>query len=162
MTEQTAQHLLTMDGYDFKVKAFDALSGYELKSIYQLRQQVFIIEQNCPYADIDETDLTAWHLFHKDNQVIDSYARILTDDQGDFHIGRVVVAVEFRRQGMGQALMNAALDFCRNAGQHQKIIISAQSYLSGFYRSLGFEQTGDFYLEDNIPHMRMILEPSKS
>ncbi|KAA3638750.1 MAG: GNAT family N-acetyltransferase, partial [Proteobacteria bacterium] len=71
------------------------------------------------------------------------------------YIGRVVVAQDKRHQGLGQAVMKAALEFCHITMPRQTIIISALSYLAQFYRELGFQETGDYYLEDNIPHMRM-------
>ncbi|MCX7545726.1 GNAT family N-acetyltransferase [Marinicella gelatinilytica] len=160
MTNAEKITTLDVDGVTFLVKEFTALSALELKQIYQLRQQVFIIEQNCPYADIDEADLDAWHICHQDAQNLDAYARILTDKAGDFHIGRVVVSADKRKQGLGQALMKAAIKVCRDAATNRNIIISAQSYLARFYRALGFVETGDYYLEDNIPHMQMVL-PAK-
>jgi len=160
MADQTQHVSLMIDGYDFWVKNFSDFTIHELKTIYQLRQQVFIIEQNCPYPDIDDADLTALHVFHRNHKNIDAYARILIDDAGDFHIGRVVVTVDKRHQGLGHSLMKAAIQHCRNGGANPQIIISAQSYLARFYRALGFQETGDYYLEDNIPHMRMILPPA--
>lgn len=151
---------LTIHGIEFAVEQFTDLTGLDIKNIYQLRQQVFIIEQDCPYPDIDEDDLVAWHVFHRNQQGIDAYARVLTDDQGHYHIGRVVVNADMRQQGLGQALMKAAIMFCQKQDCKRKIIISAQSYLARFYGSLGFQATGDYYLEDNIPHMRMILPPA--
>lgn len=158
MTDQ-CHNPWVVNGHRFVVKSFDDLSNRELMAIYQLRQQVFIIEQDCPYPDIDAADLTAGHVFHKSNQGIDAYARVITDDQGMPHIGRVVVAMDQRHLGMGQALMQAAISYCQNSQPSTSIIISAQSYLADFYSSLGFTATGDYYLEDNIPHMQMILKP---
>lgn len=160
MADQRQQDSVVYDGHYFEVKNFNALTTLELKAIYQLRQQVFIIEQNCPYPDIDDTDLTARHVFKRHNQCMHAYARIITDDHGDFHIGRVVVASQQRHQGLGQALMQATIKRCQEQDSRRQIIISAQSYLADFYRALGFKATGDYYLEDDIPHMCMILPPA--
>jgi len=159
MTDQVPTQSHSVTKPDFQVKSFNELSTLELKAIYQLRQQVFIIEQDCPYPDIDEADLSAQHVYHGDKHSMDAYARIVTDAHGDYHIGRVVVAIDKRQHGLGQALMQAALKCCQDNNNRQ-IIISAQSYLAHFYRALGFQETGDYYLEDNIPHMRMILAPA--
>lgn len=157
MTEPTQPNTRQAQGGEFAVKSFHELTTGELMAIYRLRQQVFIIEQNCPYPDIDDSDLIARHVFNSDHSKIVAYARIVTDEFGDFHIGRVVVAATQRHQGLGQALMKTAIGLCQDRDSQRPIIISAQSYLSAFYQALGFEATGDYYLEDNIPHMRMIL-----
>jgi ElaA protein len=159
MTDQVPIQSHSMTKPDFQVKSFSELTALELKAIYQLRQQVFIIEQDCPYPDIDEADLSAQHIYHGDKYSMDAYARIVTDAHGDYHVGRVVVAIDKRQHGLGQALMQAAIKCCQDNNNRQ-IIISAQSYLANFYRALGFQETGDYYLEDNIPHMRMILPPA--
>lgn len=159
MTKQSKPQTVSVSGLPFLVKTFSEITTQELKAIYQLRQQVFIIEQNCPYPDIDDDDLDACHVFLSQTQSIDAYARILTDADGDFHIGRVVVCAGQRHRGLGYALMTAAIKICRDRASHRDIIISAQSYLRDFYQSLGFQATQDYYLEDNIPHMRMVLPP---
>lgn len=160
MTNQVPPHPGPGLKPQFRVMQFDDLSIHELKAIYQLRQQVFIIEQDCPYPDIDDADLNAQHVFHGDDQHIHAYARILRDKQGNCHIGRVVVAKDKRQHGLGDALMKAAINQCRVTDNDCTIIISAQSYLVHFYGQLGFQETGDYYLEDNISHMRMILAPA--
>lgn len=159
MTDRVTPQSHSVTKPDFKVKSFSELSTLELKAIYQLRQQVFIIEQDCPYPDIDDADLSAQHIYLGDQHSMDAYARIVTDTHSNYHIGRVVVAIDKRQHGLGQALMQAAINYCQD-NNNRLIIISAQSYLSHFYRALGFQETGDYYLEDNIPHMRMILPPA--
>lgn len=158
MTSQPLSQTLTVAGFHFTLKNFAALSTLELMHIYRLRQSVFVVEQNCPYHDIDDDDLSAWHLFQQTKTNIDGYARLLLSPQTDSHIGRVVVAPLARHSGMGRALMNAAIDVCNQQAEDQDIVISAQSYLADFYRSLGFQACGHYYLEDDIPHQRMRLK----
>ncbi|KAA3645957.1 MAG: GNAT family N-acetyltransferase, partial [Proteobacteria bacterium] len=133
MTGAEKSQIISINRTDFVVKNFAALSSLELKQIYQLRQQVFIVEQNCPYPDIDDEDLVAWHVFYPEKQALCAYARVLNSDRGNWYIGRVVVAQDKRHQGLGQAVMKAALEFCHITMPRQTIIISAQSYLAQFY-----------------------------
>jgi len=157
MTNQPLTQMLMVAGFQFTLKNFAALDTLELMRIYRIRQSVFVVEQNCAYSDIDDDDLKAWHLFYQTKTAIDGYARLLIASGTDSHIGRVVVAKKCRQSGMGRALMNAAIDICIQKSENQNIIISAQSYLADFYRSLGFQDSGQYYLEDEIPHQRMCL-----
>jgi len=136
-------------------KDFDVLSKAELYAILALRVQVFCVEQNCPYQDLDNQDQQAQHVFIKDNGIIMAYARIIKGKQGVYHIGRVVVDKRYRNQGLATVIMQACIDELKNKA---KIIeLSAQSYLTEFYQGLGFKSTGEYYLEDDIPHEKMQL-----
>lgn len=136
-------------------KDFDVLSKAELYAILALRVQVFCVEQNCPYQDLDNQDQQAQHVFIKDNGIIMAYARIIKGKQGVYHIGRVVVDKRYRNQGLATVIMQACIDELKNKA---KIIeLSAQSYLTEFYKGLGFKSTGEYYLEDDIPHEKMQL-----
>ncbi len=147
-------HILTMK---FILKTFDELSNVELFAIYRLRAEVFVVEQNCAYQDVDEKDLKAHHLLLYNEEHLLAYCRILGPKTAypNAAIGRVVVAPLVRGRGYGKLLMKEAIE--RTAllfGKH-KISISAQTYLRLFYEGLGFLKTGKEYLEDNIPHMEM-------
>ncbi len=140
------------------IKQFNELSTRELYQILQLRNEVFVVEQNCIYQDADGKDMKAYHLFlEKDNQII-AYARLFKS--GDYFdkasIGRVVVNSAFRKQDLGKVLMQKALQFMIETLKETSIEISAQTYLLKFYNDLGFKTTGREYLEDGLPHIRMI------
>lgn len=137
-------------------KSFEDLTKAELCAILALRLQVFCVEQNCPYQDIDGQDKYAQHVYINDGEKIMAYARILNGKQDVYHIGRVVVNASYRKRGLATTIMHACIDALKNK---QGIVeISAQSYLTDFYQGLGFKSTGKFYLEDDIPHEQMTLK----
>jgi len=142
----------------FHVKKFEELSTLELYKILQLRNRVFVVEQNCVYLDTDDKDLVALHVFVKDGDKIIAYLRICKP--GDYFdnacIGRVVTDPDYRRQKTGHRLMQKAIDIITREMKHDTIEISAQKYLLHFYNQLGFRETGEEYLEDGLPHMKMI------
>ena len=143
---------------DKYIKSFDELTTTELYQILQLRNEIFVVEQNCVYQDADGKDPKAFHLFFKDKNNTIAYVRIFKP--GDYFesssIGRVVVAPSHRRQKLGNKLMQEAIDFVQNELKENTIEISAQTYLDTFYRDLGFVPYGDTYLEDGLPHRRMV------
>ena len=139
------------------------LKGHELSvpqfhSIFQLRARVFVVEQNCPYLDIDNQDLDASHLFLDGTtrpSVISAYLRILPLFESTLVIGRVIVDKEQRGIGLGRQLMKEAhrraLDL-----PFERFKLSAQAHLQSFYESLGYQKIGSPYDEDGIPHIQMI------
>ncbi|MDZ7277852.1 GNAT family N-acetyltransferase [Pantoea eucrina] len=136
-----------------------SLSTQQLHRLLALRNQVFIVEQNCPYLDIDGQDLA------RDNRHIQgelegkllAYARVLTPVEADAPvlIGRVIVSQEARGLQLGYRLMEKALESCETHWPQHAIYLSAQAHLDGFYGRLGFKAVGEVYLEDNIPHIGM-------
>ncbi len=140
------------------IKHFSELELDELYQILQLRNKVFVVEQNCIYQDTDGKDKDAFHLFFKENDKIVAYARIFKP--GDYFdktsIGRVVVSPSYRNKNYGKKLMQEAILFVTDVLKENTIKISAQSYLEKFYRDLGFIPVGKEYLEDGIPHRKMI------
>ena len=144
----------------FEFKNFSDLSLNELYNILQLRSEIFVVEQNCVYNDLDGFDTEAVHLFHKKEGKIVAYARILKPGTrfADFSIGRVVVKQSERGTGLGIELMESAKNYIINVLGAKKIKISAQSYLQKFYENLGFEVITKMYLEDEIPHFGMVFE----
>lgn len=148
---------------NYKFLKFNQLSVDDLYQILKLRTEVFVLEQQCAYQDLDGMDQHAWHVLGMNvNKKIVSYARILSPEQCDYNfcsIGRVVVKKSFRQENLGRQLMTAAIDFTKNKFTEHLIQISAQTYLSKFYQSLGFVNTGNFYLEDDIPHQTMVYQP---
>ena len=142
----------------FTIKKFNELSTHELYAVLQLRAEVFVVEQDCVYQDLDNKDLDAYHVLGVLDTKIVAYARIFKP--GDYFlessIGRIVVKKEFRKFQFGYQLVVNSIQFIENNLQQNKILISAQSYLSKFYNSLGFTQVGEEYLEDGIPHIKML------
>jgi ElaA protein len=145
------------------IKAFKDLSVYELYDIMALRQEVFAVEQNCPYLDADGIDLAAQHLSirNKEGKLI-AYTRLIPEGvsyEGYTSIGRVVSSPSVRGTGIGKFLMEKSIEANTTLfGWTKSIKIGAQSYLLGFYESFGFVPTGEEYLEDGIPHTKMIRE----
>jgi ElaA protein len=145
----------------FKCVPFQNLTVYELYDIMALRQEVFAVEQNCPYQDADGKDLEGWHLMgHNTEGVLLAYTRLLPKGISYTHyasIGRVVCSPKARGMGYGKVLMQESIAQILKLFPNQPVKIGAQSYLLKFYESLGFESTGEEYLEDGIPHTSMIL-----
>lgn len=143
------------------LKQFDKLSPIELYKILQLRNEVFIVEQNCPYQDCDNKDIYAWHLMGMQEEKLQAYSRLLAPgiSYSESSIGRIVSSPSMRKTGMGKKLMDESINQVRNLFQSDIIRIGAQLYLQKFYESFGFVRDGDIYLEDNIPHILMLKEP---
>lgn len=141
----------------WKIKRFEALSVNELYNLLQLRSEVFIVEQNCVYQDVDGKDSRAFHLIGEDNGKIIAYARLFkpNDYFTEASIGRVVVKQTYRQKQLGHILMKEAIEAIASEFNETKITISAQLYLKKFYESHGFIQTSETYLEDDIPHIQM-------
>jgi ElaA protein len=143
------------------LKPFVELTPQELYSILQLRNEVFIVEQNCPYQDMDNKDLKSWHLMGKINDKLVAYSRLLGPgiSYSESSIGRIVSSPSARKTGMGKKLMKESIEQIKFLFKTDIIRIGAQLYLKKFYESFGFVQDGDIYLEDNIPHIIMLRKP---
>ncbi len=141
------------------VKKFEALTPYELYNIIWLRNEVFVVEQNCVYQDADYKDQKGWHLMGLDEEdKLIAYVRLLPPgvSYNEPSIGRVVTSPAARGTGAGRELMQQAIKQCGILFGEKNIKIGAQYYLLNFYTSLGFVQSSDVYLEDNIKHIEMI------
>ncbi|MAU14678.1 MAG: GNAT family N-acetyltransferase [Muricauda sp.] len=142
------------------VKTFDQLTTEELYHILRLRSEVFVVEQDCVYQDVDNKDQKALHVIGVKNDEIVAYTRIFKP--GDYFenvsIGRVVVRHDQRKYGLGKQIMQASLATIDERFPNKPIEISAQTYLLQFYTDLGFNAFGEEYLEDGIPHRRMLKE----
>ena len=145
----------------YTLKHFSDLSLEELYAIMVLRQEVFIVEQDCPYIDADGLDQSAWHLLGYDEDgLFCAYTRLL--QKGIAYpeyasIGRVITSSKTRSKGYGRELMEVSIQETKRLFNTDAIKISAQCYLLKFYSSLGFEPVGEEYLEDGIPHQGMVL-----
>lgn len=142
---------------EWKIKRFEALTTAELYDLLQLRSEVFVVEQNCVYQDIDYKDQKALHLIGEDNGRMVAYARLFKpkDYFEEASIGRVVVKPTYRDKKLGHILLREAIYFIKSQFNETKITISAQLYLKNFYESHDFVQTSETYLEDDIPHIQM-------
>lgn len=139
------------------VKSFEELSKLELYKILRLRAEVFIVEQDCVYQDVDDKDQKALHVILKKSEEIIGYTRLFWP--GDYFkeasIGRVVISKKERHNNYGSELMKASILAISEKMKEKKIKISAQTYLKNFYNNLGFLESGKEYLEDGIPHLAM-------
>ena len=142
---------------EFKYATINDLSSRELLACFRLRSDVFVVEQNCVYPDIDDKDLEAHHLLLLDSGKLMGYCRILPPGLSykEPSVGRVVVKPSERGKNLGRALMKQSIHQTRELYQNQDIVISAQRYLEKFYTGLGFESEGEGYDEDGIPHIKM-------
>ena len=141
------------------VKSYEELSKDELLAILRARVDVFVVEQNCPYPEIDDVDndeLTQ-HVFLFREQQLAAYARCYKKNEQYSAFGRVLVAQQFRGEGLATKLVQMAIYTCLEHWPDKAIMIGAQCYLTGFYQQFGFENVGDDYLEDGIPHQDMCL-----
>ena len=152
MKGESPLHNITLS---WSVKPFSELSNLEVYKILQLRQAIFIVEQDCPYLDADNTDAEAYHVMGVHDGQLVAYSRFFKAKDGQASIGRVVVSADFRGLGLGYHLMNHAEQFLLSIDTPDRIHLSAQEYLRNFYETLGYEQNGEGYLEDNIPHIPM-------
>ena len=141
------------------VKYFDELSPRELYEIYRLRVSVFVVEQNCPYQEVDPIDLTAWHLCLREGGEIAAYARVFRKSDDTAAIGRVISAR--RRMGFGTQILKAAIEFAKKTYAPKVITLEAQIYAREFYEKQGFQKASEPFLEDGIPHIRMDLNVSQ-
>jgi len=144
----------------FQFKHFSELTSDEFYDMLQLRAEIFVVEQNCVYNDLDGRDKEAVHqLLKKDGQLV-AYSRLLKPGSrfADYSIGRVLVKETARSTGLGIQMMQEAKAFIQKTWQADKIRISAQKYLRKFYENLGFVVVGDEYLEDGIPHFEMLCK----
>jgi len=140
-------------------KTFDSLSNSELYNILRLRSEVFIIEQQCIYQDLDGKDLKSHHLTAWDGDNLVAYTRIVPPGVSfpEVSIGRVLTSPLYRGNGKGIALMQKSIEKVYETYGKTPIRIGAQLYLKKFYENLGFAKDSDQYLEDGIPHIEMIL-----
>jgi len=145
----------------YECKRFQDLDIEELYEVLKFRQKVFVVEQNCPYLDCDDKDQQSYHLLGKSAEgSLLTYARLLPPGLSypiDCSIGRVLCEATIRNTGAGKQLMLIAIEQCKVLFGNKDIRISAQQYLEKFYGNLGFTIESDPYLEDDIPHIEMVI-----
>lgn len=145
---------------DWFVKHWSALTREELYDLLELRTAVFVVEQRCPYQEVDGLDRRAWHVFARDGAGrLGACLRVLEAEEGDARIGRVLTAPAFRGTGLGRELMLRGIQTAWSQANARRIVLEAQSYAQGFYEKLGFSPTRrPEFVEDGIPHVEMVLE----
>lgn len=155
-----------MMNINWSLKKFDALTPHELYDIMWLRNEVFVVEQNCVYQDADYKDQKGWHLRGLDESgKLLAYVRLLpagVSYELEPSIGRVLTSPAARGTGVGRVLMLEAIKKCHELFGNTTIRIGAQYYLLKFYTSLGFEQSSEIYLEDGIQHIEMLFFPKSN
>lgn len=145
----------------WSTKHFSELTAVELYEILQLRSDVFVIEQQCIYRDLDDKDQTCYHLLGRieDTGELAAYSRIVPPavSYEEPSIGRVLTALKYRKNNFGRELMQKSIEETQKRYSNQPIRIGAQTYLTKFYTSLGFVQQGKPYDEDGIEHIEMVF-----
>ncbi len=146
------------DGMKLVISRFDELTARELFAIYKLRVAVFVVEQECPYQEVDDADKVSYHVWLEDKDGIAAYLRVIPAGVNfdDVSIGRVI-AVR-RRCGLGTRIVEAGLRVAREELGAKRVVLEAQTYARGLYEKLGFRQCGEEFLEDGIPHIPMCWE----
>jgi len=146
----------------FHICTFQELQLEELYAFMALRQEVFVVEQDCPYLDADGKDQLGWHvMLFDETDKLSAYTRLLPPGvsyEKYSSIGRVVSSEHVRGKGYGKAVMERSIQAIKELFPEASIKISAQTYLLKFYNELGFQEVGEEYLEDDIPHIGMIRE----
>ncbi|RXM58903.1 GNAT family N-acetyltransferase [Clostridium tetani] len=147
---------------NWHVKKFKELKCEEIYKILQIRNKIFIVEQKCAYQDCDDRDKKSYHVYVEDKGEIVSYLRILPRkiSYNEVSIGRVLVNKNYRGKGIAREMMIKAINFIEKNLGEKEIKIQAQCYLINFYKSLGFKEISNEYLEDNIPHIDMLYKKS--
>lgn len=139
---------------DYHIKKLTELTTKEFLEIVKLRIAVFVVEQNCPYQEVDDADEVAWHTWLQEGTDIVGYTRII--DQGDtITFGRVLINPKYRNQKLGNKLLKETLKVVEENYPNRPIVIGAQAHLTKFYGAFGFEAVSEVYLEDDIPHVQM-------
>jgi ElaA protein len=144
----------------WRLMSFEDLRVGELYEVLRLRSEVFVVEQQCIFQDIDGADRHAMHLLGVQGGELDAYARCFEPGTkfSEASIGRVAVRKSARGTGLGYALMEQAVAAISQVWGPQAIRIGAQTQLQAFYGQHGFKDVGTYYLEDGIPHLEMLRE----
>lgn len=147
-----------MSSITWTLLPFEQLSLQQLYALLRLRSEVFVMEQQCLYQDLDDRDQVAYHLLGTDQTGLQCYARLLPPGEKytEAAIGRVLTRQSCRDSGLGRALLAQACEHCDEHWPQQGIRISAQQYLQSFYEGFGFKVVSQPYLEDAIPHLEML------
>ncbi|GAA0178708.1 GNAT family N-acetyltransferase [Clostridium sediminicola] len=145
---------------NWKIKKFNELTTIELYNVLKERINIFVVEQDCPYSECDDKDLEGYHIYCEDKGEIIAYARILPRGIAykELSMGRILVRKDHRGENLGYDLMKRALIYIETELDETEVKISAQKYAEGFYNRLGFKTISEVYLEDEIPHIKMLYK----
>ncbi len=147
-----------MNCSEIQIRKFDQLKLKELYEILKARVDVFVVEQECTYPEIDGIDYYAVHFFQTDEKgTVISYLRIFENVHGEIQIGRVLTRI--RKKSLGRKILHAAADYITKTYPHRTIVLEAQTYAIGFYAKEGFRVVSEVFLEDGIPHVKMQKDP---
>lgn len=141
---------------EFKAKFFTELTSHELYEIIKSRAEIFVVEQNVSYQDLDDIDYDSLHCYFCDDGKVLAYLRAFRLDASTIKIGRVLTLTHGK--GTGRELMRNSIEAVKTNFEFKKILISAQKYAIGFYEKFGFKVTSEVYMEDSIEHVRMELD----
>lgn len=146
----------------WQLKSFEELTPHQLYQLLRLRSEVFVVEQQCIFLDMDNKDQQCYHLLGWKGELLAASTRLVPPgiSYTEMSIGRVVSSPQVRGTGIGRELMEVSIKACYELWDKAVIRIGAQCYLEKFYQSLGFEPEGESYLEDGIPHIEMVKMPS--
>jgi ElaA protein len=144
---------------EITIKPFEQLTNYEVYNMIRIREEIFILEQDCVYVDCDKNDTICDHLLVKKNDEIIATLRIVPAGvkYEQISIGRVVVTEQVRKQGLGTKIMKEALAYIEKKYGQVPVVLSAQVSIKGLYEKSGFKVVSDIYLEDGIDHVKMRL-----
>lgn len=137
----------------FVTKFFEELTTAELYELLKARAEIFVVEQNCIYQDLDDRDYDSLHVFYEESGKVLAYLRAFPKEEGVVQMGRVLTIEH--GIGLGGKLLRAGMDSIKEKFQPQKIYIEAQSYATGYYEREGFTICSEEFLEDGIPHVQM-------
>ena len=141
------------------IKPYNDLSKDQFFDILKLRIEIFVVEQCCYYQELDDEDKAAFHVFIYNDGIIVAVGRIIPNlHNKEVKIGRIAVKMEYRKKGLAYKMMKDIMNFLSNDYKNFSVLLSAQTYLIEFYRSFGFKEVGDNYLEDGIEHINMVLK----
>jgi len=141
------------------IKPYNDLSKDQFFDILKLRIEIFVVEQCCYYQELDDEDKAAFHVFIYNDGIIVAVGRIIPNlHNKEVKIGRIAVKMEYRKKGLAYKMMKDIMNFISKDYKNFSVLLSAQTYLIGFYQSFGFKEIGNTYLEDGIEHINMVLK----
>ena len=144
---------------NIKIKRFSELTTIELYEILKVRSEIFVVEQNCVYQDLDDLDKKCIHIWIEEENQVQAYLRYFEKKKDIVQIGRVLTKIHGKN--LGRKLVEKAIEEIKKNSTTKKIYIEAQTYALGFYHKFGFQEYGKEFLEDNIPHKKMELDLTK-
>ncbi|MFQ3545108.1 GNAT family N-acetyltransferase [Halobacillus rhizosphaerae] len=141
------------------IKPFNKLTTNELYEILKVRTEIFVVEQECPYPEVDGRDKECLHVWIEEEGEISAYCRLVPPVKygGNYSIGRVLVVKGKRGAGYARSIMNKAIELLKEEGHTEFIFLQGQEHLRNFYGSFGFKEVSEVYLEDDIPHVDMLM-----